>query len=52
MNLEPTAAFVLHYGKGIYKNILIKKYLEYIDFSSANSIIAMCEEKKNKPSTK
>jgi O-methyltransferase involved in polyketide biosynthesis len=46
MNLEPTAAFVLHYSKGIYKNNLIKKYLEYIDFSSANSIIAMCEEKK------
>ena len=46
MNLEPTAAFVLHYSKSIYKNNLIKKYLEYIDFSSANSIIAMCEEKK------
>ncbi len=46
MNLEPTAAFVLHYSKDIYKNNLIKKYLEYIDFSSANAIIAMCEEKK------
>ncbi|MDA9558613.1 class I SAM-dependent methyltransferase [Alphaproteobacteria bacterium] len=46
MNLEPTAAFVLHYSKSIYKNNLIKQYLEYIDFSSANSIIAMCEEKK------
>lgn len=46
MNLEPTAAFVLHYSREIYKNKLIKKYLEYIDFSSANSIVAMCEEKK------
>ena len=46
MNLEPTAAFVLHYSKSIYKNNLINQYLEYIDFSSANSIIAMCEEKK------
>ena len=46
MNLEPTAAFVLHYSKSIYKNNLIKQYLEYIDFSSANSIIVMCEEKK------
>lgn len=45
INLEPTAAFVLHYSKEVYINKTVKEYLKNIDLTSADNILKMCKNK-------